>query len=520
MTTRNASVFAVGALLLALAGCGGGGGSSSDPASVVPAGAPVFVEAKLQPEAKIAADVEALAKQIAGIDDLGGTIVEELESSVDPGEEPLDFGKEIEPWLGENAGLYLESYDGDEFDAGGLAVETTDAGAAEEFLDKRVGSGDEKVKRGSYEGVDFFVKPDEEGKTYGVDGDFVLYGETEKAFKEMVDASKGESLADQDSFSSAFSDAPSGSLADVFVDIGGLIEEAGGQIDAESQAFLDTVGIDPKDATAELSLVPGSEQIEIDLTSNVTGENPQGGDASQLLESLPGGSFAALAAPDFGKQLGEAIDRLDAQGIPGELEPNELKSSLEAAGVDLDQVAASIGGIGVFAQGNTNSNVNGAVVLETTSAKEATNTVSNIGLLLRASGTPGVTAVSGKVSGFSIRDDNLGTQPIVVAAKGERIAIAYGLAAAVQALNAGSSATLGQNPAFKEAVSALGDTPISGFVAGPAALQFALAAQRGTDQREGLEEAKPYLEKIGYVGIGATASGELTTAKLIVGLTR
>jgi len=38
----------------------------------------------------------------------------------------------------------------------------------------------------------------------------------------MVDASDGESLAGEDSFSSATSTVPSGSLADVFVDIGGL----------------------------------------------------------------------------------------------------------------------------------------------------------------------------------------------------------------------------------------------------------------------------------------------------------
>ena len=223
---------------------------------------------------------------------------------------------------------------------------------------------------------------------------------------------------------------------------------------------------------------------------------------------------------DFGKGLGEAIDRLDAQGIPGQLEPNELKGALEAAGVNLDQIAASIGDLGVYAQGNTEKNLAGAVVLETTSAKEATNTVANIGLLLRASGTAGVTAVNGQVSGFSIRGSNLGPKPIVVAAEGERIAIAYGLAAAVQALKAAGSASLGQNPQFKEAAAALGETPISGFVAGPAALQIATQLAGGTEQSEGFEEARPYLEKIAYVGIGSTVSGELTTAKLIVGLTK
>lgn len=519
MRSRYASVPVILVLALGFAGCGGGG-SSPGPASAVPAGAPVFVEAKLQPEAKIAANVEALAKKIAGVDNLGGKIVEELENSVAPGEKPLDFATEIEPWLGENAGIYLENYDGNEFQTSGAAIETTDSGAAEEFLQKRVKSAESGVKSGSFEGVEYLTKPGKGGETYGVDGGLVLYGKTEKAFKAMVGAVKGESLADQETFKTATANTPSGSLADVFVDVGGLIKEAGKGIDAETQAFLDTAGIDPQNATAELSLVPGSEQIEIDLTSNITGKNPQGGDASKLLGSLPGGSFAAFASPDFGKRLGEAITRLDAQGIPGELEPHELKSGLEAAGVNLDKISASIGNLGVFAQGNTEKNLTGAVVLETTSAKEAKNTVANIGLLLRASGTAGVTAVSGKVSGFSIRDSSLGQAPIVVAAEGERIAIAYGLAGAVQALRAGQSATLGQNPEFKEAVAALGETPVSGYVAGPAALQIASQIVGGSGSNEKFEKLKPYLEKIAWVGIGASASGELSTAKLIVGLTK
>lgn len=519
MKTWYVPIVAAATLALAVAGCGGGSDSSSDPASVVPPGAPVFIEAKLQPEAKIAADVEALAERIAGVDNLGQEIIGELESSVDPGQEPLDYAKEIEPWLGENAAIYLESYDGDDFKTGGAAIATTDSGAAEEFLEKRLKEGGD-VKSASYEGVDYFIDTAEEGETFGVDGGFVLFGETESAFKQMVDASGGESLADQETFSNAVADRPSDSLADVFVDIGGLIQEAGGEVDAETQAGLDTLGIDPKDATAEMSLVPGSDQIEIDLTTNVTGDNPQSGDASKLLESLPGGSFAAFASADFGKRLSEAVNRLDAEGIPGEIEPNELKSGLEAAGIDLDQITGAIGDLGVFAQGNTEKNVKGAVVLETKGAKEATNTVANVGLLLRATGVAGVTAVSGKVSGFSIRSEDIGPTPIVIAAEGKRIAIAYGLAAAVQALSAGESATLGQNPAFKEAKSALGETPISGFVAGPAALQFATSLAASTEENEGFEEAKPYLEKIAYVGIGGGASGELSTAKLIVGLTK
>jgi hypothetical protein len=244
------------------------------------------------------------------------------------------------------------------------------------------------------------------------------------------------------------------------------------------------------------------------------------GDASKLLESLPGGSFAALASAEFGSRLEEAINRLDARGIPGEVEPGELKSGLEEAGINLDQIGGSLADLGVFAQGNTQRNAVGAVVLTTTGEDEATNTVANIGLLLRATGTPGVTAISGKVSGFSVRSQSFEGKPIVVAGEGDRIAIALGVAAAAQALSAGQSATLGANPEFKEAVAALGDTPISGFIAGPAALQFATDVASSSEESEGFEEAKPYLEKIGWVAIGSGSSDDRTTARLIVGLTK
>ena len=126
-----------------------------------------------------------------------------------------------------------------------------------------------------------------------------------------------------------------------------------------------------------------------------------------------------------------------------------------------------------------------------------------------------MTAVSGKASGFSIHSAELGPKPLVVAAKGERIAIGYGLPAALQGLSAESSATLSDSPGYKEAVAALGSTPISGFVDGPAALRLAESLVPPSEQ--GFQEAKPYLAKVGYIALGSGSSGDLATAKLIVG---
>jgi hypothetical protein len=517
---RLALILASALAAFAVAGCGGGGdsdsGSGASPAALAPPAVPVYVEVSVRPEGELKSNVEALAQSIGGIDDLGGLIVEELEQSATDSGEELDYGREVAPWLGEKAGIFLSRYDGDDFTQYGIAVQSTDAEATQAFVDKQSKSDQGPAEDGSYEGVDYKIERDD-GTTVGVIDDFLAFAEDEQTFKAMVDASGGDSLAEEEAFADTFDAAADGSFADVFVDVGELIEQSGGTIDPEAQRFLESAGIEAREATAVASLIPGSDQIEIDLSSDLGGENPSGGDASELLESLPADSFAAFASADFGKRFEEAIDQIDANGIPGEIPRGQFKSGLKKAGIDVEKIAGSIADLGVFASGSDKGDLGGAAVLTTNDSQEATNTVSNIGLLLRGSGVPGVTAISGVASGFSIRSEDLGPKPLVIAAHGERIAIAYGLPAAKEALTAGPGQTLGDSAAYREAVSSLGGTPISGFVDGPRALKLADAVVPA-DEREGFLDAKPYLEKIAYLAIGAGASGDQATAKLIAGI--
>lgn len=517
MKARLVSLPVVVLASLAIAGCGGSdGGSGSDPAALAPVDSPLYIEAAVQPEGELKANVDSLAQDLAGVDDLGGLIVEELESSASDDGEEFDYDKEVAPWLGEKGGLFFQSYDGEDFHGYGFAVQSTDTEATQTFIDDQAAQSDEPMEEGSYEGVDYEIESDE-GTTVGVVGDFIAVAEDEKTFKAMVDASGDESLADSDAFAETIDAAPEGSFADVFVDIGALIEQSGGAIDPEAEQFLDSAGIDAREATAVASLIPGSNQIEIDVSTDLGGENPPSGDASSLLASLPSDSVAAIASADFGARIGEAIDAIDEEGIEGEIPPHEFKSALKEAGIDVEKIANSVGDLGVFATGSSEADLAGAAVLTTSNADEASNTVANVGLLLRASGTSGVTAISGNLTGFSVRSEDLGPKPLVVAAKGERIAIAYGLPAANQALAAPAGQTLGDSSTYKEAVSALGSTPITGFVEGPAALQLA-SALIPADEKADFDEARPYLDKIEYLAIGAGASGDLATAKLIAGI--
>jgi Protein of unknown function (DUF3352) len=509
------AALAVAALIAVPAGCGSDS-SGSEVADLAPPSAPVFVEGTLRPTGELKSNADAIATQVAGIDNLGDYIVEKLESSADEDGEPLDFTKEVEPWLGERAGVFFEKFDGDDFSGVGAIVESTDTDATQGFIDTQVEDSDDPYRSASYEDVDFELGGSE-GNAIGVVGDFLVVAEGEEVFKEIVDASGGDSLAAEDTFADAISAASDGSLADVYVDVGDLIDQSGGEIDPQARQILGNAGIDPSEATAVASVVPGSDQVTVEFSSDLAGQEAPTGDASSLLGSLPGNSFAGFAIAGFGEQLDQAIDALDKNGIPDTIPPGQLKKGLKQLGIDLEGLADSVQDAGVFALGDSEKSLSGALVLAT-KGSEATDTVDNIGKLLRGVQVEGVTTLKGKYNGFSIRSDDLGDKPLVVAAKEGRLVIGYGLPATVSGLTseAGKGNTLGENPTYGDAVAALGDTPISGFADGPAALRLADSLIPSSDSD--FESAKKYLKNISFLALGSATQDDLATAKLIVGV--
>jgi Protein of unknown function (DUF3352) len=523
---RQLPVLVLAAVLAAailVAGCGGGGSSDSsggggEPASLAPQGVPVYLEANLAPQGKESEALDELTQKVLGIEDLGSYISEELNKSALGEGEKFNFEEEVEPWLGEKAGMYLADYDGDNFHGFGVAIETTNAGEAEEFIEKRVEENEKGDEQGEFEGAKYYVDPEDKSVLGVIDG-YLAFGETLADFEAMVKTSEGgEGLGESAKYTEAVEAAGNTGIGSVYVDIGGLIEESKGSIPPESEAVFGLIGIEPRNSTAIATVVPHAEQLEVDFTTNLTKASTPGGDASALLESLPASSVVAFASPEFGKSFGEGIDELDESGIPGQIAPGELKAGMELAGINLDSIAASIGDVGGFAEGSSMGSLGGALVIETDSAGEAKSTVSKIGLLLRAAGTKGVTAISGEVSGFSVHAAELGPKPLIVGTAGEKIVVSYGPKAAAQALRSNAK-TLGSTADFEAAKGALGSTPISAFVAGGPALKL-VDALLPAEKREKFAMAKPYLRKISYAAIGSESKGAATTAKMIIGLTK
>jgi hypothetical protein len=514
------SVF-VGAALALIVGCGGGdggnGGSGSVSAEAAGFAAPgslVYLEANLRPTGELKSNVDAAAKKVVGNDDFSQFIVSKLEASAGDEGKPVDFAKEVEPWLGKTAGVSFARMQGEgELSEPVIAIQTTEPKETQRFIEKRTSQGSKPYKAGTYKGFKFEVGGSE-GNAIGLVGNWALLADGEKEFKAAVDAYEGDSLADEARFADAFAEATKGSLADIYIDVGGIVEKSEGEVDPQLQAALEGAGVDTGEATAVASVIPSADQIQIDLSGDL-GEQPPEGNGSKLLGSLPADSNGAVALAGFTEQFEEAVDNLDENGSPPDLEPGELKSTLNKAGVDIDKIAASLEEAALFVEGSDQQSAGGALVV-TAKNEEAAEAVTGLGTLLRGAGVPGITAVTGKASGFSIHSFEPAGKAIVVVGKGNRIAIGYGLPAALSGLNAGSGPTLSGTAGYKEAVASLGKTPISAYVDGPSALRLAeaLVPHSKTD----FWEAVPYLKKITFIAAGSGANGELATAKLIAGL--
>jgi hypothetical protein len=508
--------MAILAVALAVTGCGGGsGGGGGEPAGLVPLKAPVYLEANLKPDSQTSEALNEVTQTVFGIENVGEFVAEELEKAALGEGEKLNFEEEVEPWLGEKAGLYLAGYDGDDFHGVGMALETTNAGEAEEFLEQRVEKADEGAEAGEFEGNKFYESPDDES-VIGMVGDYLAFGETKGDFEEMVKAFEGEGLNESEKFKEAMESAPDDRLGNVYVDIGGLIEETKGVLPPETEAFFDLVQIEPKKATAVATVLPHSEQVEIDVSTNL-GQSVGGtGDASAALEALPATATVGFASAEFGKSFAEGVEAFSEKGIPGQIEPGELGGAFEAMGLNLESLGESFGDLAGFVEGSNEGNLGGAVVVDTKDAAEAKKMVGNIGLLLRATGTKGVTAISGEVSGFSVRVPDLGSKPLIAGAAGEKIVIAYGPKAAARALRS-QTKTLGSTADFEAGKGALGSTPMSAFVEGGPMLRL-VESLLSPEERAKIADAKPYLQKIAYLAIGSESQDKTTTAKVIVGL--
>jgi Protein of unknown function (DUF3352) len=516
---RAASLAAL-ALLAALVGaCGGGaaGDSGADPATAVPADAPFYLEVVVRPEGDLRDDAVDAAGKVLRTPDAQARIRELVDEAFASGDGPqLSYERDVAPWLGERAGLWLTAGEGSD-PTGAALLAATDTDRAQEALDTAFERSDEPTNPRTHREVDYVVSDD--GDAAGVVGDFVAIG-TEAAVKRSIDALEGDSLADNDRYKGAVDPLDDGRLAHFFADVAELVRlGSAGDPDAEEQLrmFNQVVPLDRFGPIAGAFFADGS-RLAVDMavdTESLKSLGPVGAlsgwSGTPLMAELPGDAWLASGSPDFGEVMRTMLDQY-AGLFGGAVAQEQIRREL---GIDLEQdVFSWIGDVAYFARGSDMATLDGGAVIEVTDSSRAEAAFGKIVGALRAIG--GVDAQPVTIDGAEVAfaaplPD--APKPLVLARSDDRVVVAYGEEAAVDAFSPPEA--LGDSELYGRARGALGDADPTFLLSMPGVISLVEAT--GSADAE-FEQARPYLDAFGFVAVGGTTDGDRARVRVAAGL--
>lgn len=354
LATLLALAAALVALVVALAGCGSSAstGTSADPAGVVPASAPVYIGAVVRPGGSLRSDALTAGRKLSGQSNPYTRLLGILQT---PGSPPLNYSRDVAPWLGPNAGLFFSSLAspsalagvlGQGLTGGGssagaspswpfsrgllgatkgaIVLDTSDLAAAKKFVAGAAAHA--KAQAHTYKGVSYEATAG--GDAFATVNRFVVLG-TEAGVRAVIDTAQGgSSLKGDSTYAGLQSSAPSGVLGHLYVNpataspssragaLGALGAAAGAQ---GAQAL---VGALSGGRPLNVSLVPSPGSIALDadaVTSSGAGgaggtTSAQGGGlfaaaatGSRTLSELPGESWLAAGLGNPGATLGGGL---------------------------------------------------------------------------------------------------------------------------------------------------------------------------------------------------------------------
>jgi hypothetical protein len=352
------------ALLVTLAGCGSSSspGSTADPAGVTPASAPLYAGAVVRPTGTLQTDANAAGTALTHQPHAFTRLVQILQV---PGAPPLDYGNDIAPWLGPNAGIFLSSLSTSTADTaqlqqlltkvlqsdsstagawpfatagaqGAIVLDTSDVSKAESFV--KTEAQHAGAHAASYRGVSY--QATSAGVALGIVDRLVVLG-TVTGIHNVIDTSLGgPSLVHAASYSKLLASAPSETLAHVYSAPGASrsASATGGSGSASgsgaSSALNGTSGSSTQDLngllgllggthTLNVSAVPSASTIALDVDSltpaTTTGDSNGGlvasaSEGAQALSELPGESWLAVGLGKVGATLAGDVKALHSLG--------------------------------------------------------------------------------------------------------------------------------------------------------------------------------------------------------------
>jgi hypothetical protein len=478
-------------------GCGNDGGASSA-TELAPAGALMYGETDLDPQGDQKKAIETLAAKFPGSGSAGQRLHSLIEKGLQESDAPITFEKDIEPWLGDTAGFFVSGRLRNANPTDGAAlIATDDEDAARDAIEK---SFEGKQREKSYEGVDYLVGSDDDAAAGVFDG-FVVLG-TERALKAAVDTSEGGApLSEDDTYKEAIADAPDDRLGLFYLNSPRLFEATQGDADSQSLRVFKDFFEDPYVGTFDVD--GDGVSFEADAPESLAKVFAFFGEGSDFVNDVPADSWLALAQPDLGKVLGYYVDAFGAGAGGRDVIEDQLRAM---TGLDLQRdVLGWMGDFAIFVRGTSLSELNGGIVIETTDPAASARLLRRLASLgTRSPDGPHVVPLSapGGGKGFTIRDPDI-PQPIHVFQRGERVVVAYGDAAAKDAIDPAQK--LGDSPEFTEATKSLGDYTVSVYAVVAPILQLVDSTENGSDPD--WQKAKPYLEPLKAL-VGGTSGDQ------------
>ncbi len=592
--------------VLALTGCGSSSspGSSADPASVVPASAPLYLGAVVRPSGSLKSDASAVAKTLTHQPDSYARLASALQT---PGTPTLTYSHDIAPWLGTNAGIFLSSLSTSSAAAsqlqqllgealqggaaastpsawpfasgaqGAIVLDTSDSAKAASFISTEAAHAG--AHAASYRGVSY--EATSSGEAFAIVDRLAVLG-TVTALHSVIDTSfGGPALVHAADYSKLLASAPAGALAHVYsnptVGAAGASASSGASASgrasgaaagasassaaggaASTQGLGGLVGLLGGARTVNLSLVPTSSSIALDVNSLTAGSGKTTGAGglvgsaaagAQALGELPGESWLAAGLGDAGAtlsgdvralhgvtalltSLGGGASGAGAAGQESSSSGFNFKGLLEGILAPLSALSAPgaqsqhdflswISSAGLFASGSGIVDLRGGIVLDSTDPALSKAAVAKLGATLEKSGgtvtkisIPGTdAALSARVNGLPIELDIANG----VGAGGQtKFVIGLGEASVQDALK--PSSTLTTAASTSTAASTLGEG-IHPSVLVEFAPLLSLLEGVGLGEDPSISHVLPYLRSLTtLVGGGKPLGGGVERFRLVAGL--
>jgi hypothetical protein len=505
---RLRALVAPVAAAAAIAGCGSSSGAGdTDPAGLVPASAPVYLEAVLNPDDQEAGDARTALSKILGTSDPGAKLAELIDRGGD--HNGIRFAEDIEPWLGDRVGVAALSFSRERADTVAVAA-STDNAKAQQAIDKLQQGGDKRT----YRDVDYTFDATDQTAA-AVVGDAVVIG-TEPGFKGAVDASKGSSLAEADALKKSRATVSQERSGFAYLDVAGFLRQAisaAGDTAAQAAPLLDPVAKAlPTTVAAALDAEP--DLLRVDSAAfGQPASTPAGKSGADALAALPGDAWLGAGAGELGQTLTSFLDGIASGGGLGGIGLEALLGQLQQrTGLDLRKdVLAWMGDAGFFVAGTQPDDARGALVIASKDPAATRRTVQTLRRLITGRDIDDLNA-GGVDEGFIVRGDGGHRHDVFVASGGEKFVVAVGRRALDEALDPGT--TLGASAKFTDAAGRLGGGVRPSFFLDVEQLTTLLDAKKGSH----FDRAKPYFDAFGVVAAGGRRDGDVSRGRAIATL--